>query len=123
MPGNTSSLALCAHPGTRISHRPIRQTGNGPPNLEGPREIATENVLKTGCSNSAQTRMEPELLQNPVSVFIRLCNPTRHRWFCPCFETVSFCSNAHACEQRNEFLDRVLVEPTVEALDAEFFNI
>jgi hypothetical protein len=28
-----------------------------------------------------------------------------------------------SCEQRNEFLDRTLVVPTVEALDAEFFNI
>jgi hypothetical protein len=30
-PDNLDSLALRAHPGTRISHRPIRQTGNGPP--------------------------------------------------------------------------------------------
>ncbi len=27
-----------------------------------------------------------------------------------------------SCEQRNEFLDRALVVPTVEALGAEFFN-
>ena len=27
-----------------------------------------------------------------------------------------------SCEQRNEFLDRALVVPTVEALGAEFFG-
>jgi len=47
-----------------------------PPNLDDPRIVATENGLKLGGSNSAQTRMESVFLQNPVRVYVRLCKPT-----------------------------------------------
>ena len=59
-PDNGYCLALRARQWTRISHRLMPLTGSVPPNLDDPRKAPTENGLKPGGSNSAQTRMEPD---------------------------------------------------------------